>query len=81
MPKIQLAALETAADLAPFSSLISEALLASLFAATLLAELTAARYPGLSFAQRFAYAFWRYALPGCLLSGVVYWLLWRRTAP
>ncbi len=34
MPKIQLAALETAADWAPLCSLISEALLASLFAAT-----------------------------------------------
>lgn len=60
------------------ASLASEVLLASLFAATLLAEVCADRLPGKTFVHRFGYAYWRYALPACLLSGFVYWLLWGR---
>jgi hypothetical protein len=58
--------------------IVNEALLASLFAATLLAEVCAKQLPGRTFAGRFAYAYWRYALPACAFSGFIYWLLFAR---
>jgi hypothetical protein len=81
MSKIHLAVFGTAADLTSLFSLISEALLASLFAATLLAELCGERLPGKTFTHRFAYAYWRYALPACAFTALIYWLLWHRSTP
>lgn len=77
MPRIELADFGSASGEA---SLITEALLASLLAATRLAEITARRYHGMTFAQRFTYGFWHHAMPGCPFSGVVYWLFWERSA-
>lgn len=81
MPKPELARFEIVPGAAAPLALFSEALLASLFAATLLAEVWGARFPGTTFTQRFTYVYWRYALPGCVCSAVVYWLLWGRWSP
>ena len=47
----------TDAQIAGGLQLIPDALLAALFAATFVAEFTAARFPEMSFVQRFVYAF------------------------
>lgn len=81
MSGIEFTAFEITAVAASPATLVSEALLASLLAATLLAEVWSARFPGTTFTQRFTYVYWRYALPACVFSGFVYWLLWGRSTP
>jgi hypothetical protein len=66
----------TDAQIAGGLQLISEALLAALFAATFVAEFTATRFPELSFPRRFAYAFWRFTLPASLFPLAIYWVIW-----
>lgn len=81
MPRIEVVAFDIASGGASPFALISEAVLASLFAAALLATTSSARFRGMSFGARFVYVLWRYALPACLFSGVIYWLLWHRSTP
>lgn len=81
MRTINLAIFETAPDLTSLYSVISEALLASLFAATLLAEICGEQLPGKTFTHRFAYAYCRYALPGCVFTALIYWLVFGRRSP
>ena len=68
----------TDAQIASGLQLISEALLAAVFAATFVAELTAARFPEMSFVQWFINALWRFTLPACLFSSAIYWVIWGR---
>jgi hypothetical protein len=77
MTWVELAVFENAAGGAAPFPLISEVLLASLFAATLLAEVCGERSTGKTFTHRFAYAYWRYALPACVFSALIYELFWR----
>jgi hypothetical protein len=58
-------------------NIVSAALLASLFTATLLAEVCADKLPGNTFVHRLAYACYRYALPACGLSAFLYWAVLR----
>jgi hypothetical protein len=66
----------TDAQIAGGLQLISEVLLAAVFAATFVAEISAARFPGLNFVQRFGYAFWRFTLPACVFTSGIYWVIW-----
>lgn len=59
MPGTELPAFEITAVAASPATLVSEALLASIFAATLMAEGWSARFPGTTFTQRFTYVYWR----------------------
>ena len=81
MPRIEMAASNISSGARSPFALISEAVLASLFAAALLATIAGAQFSGMSFAARLGYAFWHYALPACFFSGVIYWLLWHRSTP
>jgi hypothetical protein len=81
MPIMLLAGFKSVGNATVPFALISEALLASLFAATLLAEMCADRWPGKTFPRRFAYAYWRYALPACSFSALVYGLVFNRPSP
>lgn len=65
-----------AAQIARFAlPIVEEALLASFVAALLLAITTTPRLREMSFTSRFLYVLWRYALPACVLTSAVYWLL------
>ena len=63
-----------------FFPLLGEAVLASLFAAVILTVMPTAQLRGTSFTARFVYALWRYTVPACAFSWLIYWLV-RRSTP
>lgn len=63
-------------------ALISEAILASLFAAALLVATSGTRrFHGMGFAALFVYVLWRYTIPAFFFSWFMFWLLWGRSTP
>jgi hypothetical protein len=61
-------------QLSPTLRLISEALFAAVVGATVVAAFSRAQLPGKNFIERFVYYLWRYTMPACLFSFVVYWV-------
>jgi hypothetical protein len=58
--------------LSPSLQLISE----GLFAAIFVAAISRAQLPNSNFVERFVYYLWRYTLPACIFSSVIYWFVW-----
>jgi hypothetical protein len=62
--------------LSPSLQLISEGLFAAIFAATFVAAISRVQLPNSNFVERFVYYLWRYTLPACIFSSVIYWFVW-----